>query len=231
MPYIDDLFEEETSSDKLCIVAGCGALAIIRHLCSKHYQQYRREGLVLPPTLGKSRGANHYCYSGGLKSLKTADDALVRSTKDQQIMLDKLVNRSLLDVKTECWEWRGYKDDCGYAKTGSMRVSRLIYVIVNQAALGDLNALHTCDNPGCINPNHIFAGTQAVNIEDMHAKGRHVQACGEAFTHSKLDESKVREMHRLRMEGMTFASIAVRFDVSKQAAMAAVKGDNWGHVR
>jgi hypothetical protein len=78
-----------------------------------------------------------------------------------------------------CWPWLGHINDQGYAIISiakkSYRVSRLVWSIHNGKPFpGDKNACHSCDNPPCVNPTHIFPGTQLENIRDAIAKKRFV---------------------------------------------------------
>ncbi len=89
-----------------------------------------------------------------------------------------------VDVKgpNDCWIWDGaLSDGYGYAYMGGMnesgnfkaeRVSRIVYRLVNGELGPGQKVLHTCDNPPCCNPAHLWAGTQLDNIRDMLAKGR-----------------------------------------------------------
>lgn len=80
----------------------------------------------------------------------------------------------------ECWPWLGGNTDgYGYIRRGpdKLRVTRLSWEIANGRAFPEgLVACHSCDNPPCVNPNHIWAGTYSDNMRDMVAKGRHVSA-------------------------------------------------------
>ena len=76
----------------------------------------------------------------------------------------------------ECWEWIGSKNDDGY---GSIQINKTLtkahrfsWQISNGEIPTGLCVLHKCDNPSCVNPNHLFLGTQQDNIIDMHKKGR-----------------------------------------------------------
>lgn len=80
-------------------------------------------------------------------------------------------------TKTEtCWLWNGHKDLKGYGKTniGSkiMAAHRAFYETFNGEIIGRLFVCHSCDNPSCVNPDHLWLGTHKQNMQDMHDKGR-----------------------------------------------------------
>jgi len=84
----------------------------------------------------------------------------------------------------ECWLWTG-------AKTGTMRYGgfrlngkqmnahRASWIIHNGPILNSLHCLHKCDNPPCVNPSHLFLGTNLDNMRDRHLKGRTVISSGD----------------------------------------------------
>lgn len=76
-----------------------------------------------------------------------------------------------------CWIWTGYKNRKGYGRikfNGSMFYAhRISYTLFVAAVPSNRLCCHTCDNPSCVNPKHLFLGTWADNTHDMVAKGRH----------------------------------------------------------
>lgn len=76
----------------------------------------------------------------------------------------------------ECWEWRGSRNAKGYGQVtnqGADRIAhRVAYEIAKGAIPSGMMVCHTCDNPPCCNPAHLFVGSNADNIRDKVAKGR-----------------------------------------------------------
>jgi len=83
-----------------------------------------------------------------------------------------------IDIVNECWIYRGYKDKNGYPnlkyKGKTFRLSRLCYLIYNGRFDKSKIICHTCDNPSCVNPEHLWIGTYKDNALDRSRKGRTV---------------------------------------------------------
>ena len=96
----------------------------------------------------------------------------------------------------ECWEWKGHRDVYGYGRMGTHLAHRIMYSIYNfielESTLG-MCVCHTCDNPGCVNPYHLFLATNAENQYDKVAKGR--QAKGECVGTCKLSFEEGRQIY------------------------------------
>jgi hypothetical protein len=93
-------------------------------------------------------------------------------------------------MESGCWEWLGQRDDKGYgffrksfgSRNSSRRVSahRWSYQIHKGPITGGLYVCHSCDNPPCVNPEHLWLGTHLDNMRDMASKGRNRRAAIDA---------------------------------------------------
>lgn len=141
----------------------------------------------------------------------------------------------------KCWEWSACKTRAGY---GVIRFSkkdvyahRLSYFLAHPEWDWSLFVCHRCDNPGCVNPSHLFLGTAKDNYDDMERKGRHggrfdqrkQDNSGEKHGMSKLNEAAVREIRRLYNGGMASTAIAVQFGIKHVCAWNAATGKSWKH--
>jgi HNH endonuclease len=83
----------------------------------------------------------------------------------------------IVETPSGCWEWQKYKNQLGYAEGGfrgrTWIITRLIYCATMGGFDPQLDVCHTCDNPGCVNPTHLWVGSRRQNSRDCIEKGRH----------------------------------------------------------
>lgn len=136
-----------------------------------------------------------------------------------------------------CWPWTAAKNGGGY---GVIRIDgknilahRASWGLSNGSIRNGLHCLHRCDNPGCLNPGHLFLGTDADNISDMDRKGRRVNSDvrGSAIAWAKLSDDVVREMRLAYAAGLTTQrELASRLGMSQASINSALLGKSWRHV-
>lgn len=130
-----------------------------------------------------------------------------------------------------CLEWAGAVDKDGYgvaSKDGRRkRAHRLAWELTRGAIPPGALVCHACDNPRCMNPDHLFVGTTADNVNDRVTKGR--TAWGEGAG-SKLSEDCVRAILSALLSGETHRAIAARYGVSKATVTHIRSGRNWSRL-
>lgn len=151
-----------------------------------------------------------------------------------QSSLKRLAVQQALEGKyvvsaTGCWEWSGGKSH-GYGQTrvhelwGATPVyaHRLAALLKFGPISSNLRVCHSCDNPCCIRPDHLFLGTDADNLSDMKAKGR--SAVGEKNGMVKLSDRDIEAIRLLVSEGFTQREVAKRYGVSEGHLSTIIKG-------
>ena len=134
-----------------------------------------------------------------------------------------------------CWIWTAARSPHGYGRVNvagrSLQAHRVSWEMCKGEIPLGLHVLHHCDVRPCVNPSHLFLGTNADNIRDMHAKGRNRQPRGEANTNGKLTEDDVREIRRIYAESEISASaLGRKFGVCHPTVVNIVRGRGWRHV-
>lgn len=134
----------------------------------------------------------------------------------------------------DCWEWTGSRHGGGYGLIGingrSVRTHRFSYEIHKGPIPKGMKVLHTCDNPPCVNPGHLYAGSHQDNMDDKMEKGRHKVNMGEAHHSAKFTEEHVRDIRKRRADGETGVALAKEYGVTTAAICAIFKRKNWKHL-
>lgn len=138
--------------------------------------------------------------------------------------------------ETDCWIWTAARDRKGYGKykmegqAVMTTASRISYAIHNGACDAGMMICHNCDNPSCVNPDHLFQGTVLDNNKDALEKQRNIS--GEGHNMAKLTEAKVIQMRKEWSEAPcdTWAEIAGRYGISAKMAKFIILRRNWRRV-
>lgn len=140
-----------------------------------------------------------------------------------------LFNRTRL-AENGCWEWVGSLGSGGYGMISRgnkcCRAHRVSYEAYKGAIPKGMVVRHTCDNPSCINPDHLILGTQRDNVADREARGRR-DVKGEQIGTSKLTEKEVLEI-KSSLESVSV--LADRYGVDKSNIWLIRAGKSWKHL-
>ncbi len=91
-------------------------------------------------------------------------------------------------------------------------------------------ALHSCDNPPCIAPEHLRWGTEADNVDDKMKRGRHHSSRGTTNPRALITEEQVHEIDALLAAGVSQLKIAKEYGIAQTAVSAILRRTNWSHI-
>lgn len=165
-----------------------------RHFCGEHQKRWRRGGLK------RTRGL----------------------TLEERFRRIGWTPRTVVPELGDCWEWNGSRNRWGYGQFHvgpATNAPRAAYIVEHGAIPEGLHVMHRCDNPPCVNPAHLIAGTRSENMLDMARKGRH------PYTHRKISDAQVREI-RARYTGAwgEQAALGREYGVSTNQINLIVRG-------
>ena len=131
-----------------------------------------------------------------------------------------------------CWEWQAFKLPSGYGMFGFAGRTQLAHRVAWMLYIGEipdgLQVLHHCDNPSCVNPSHLFLGTNADNMQDKADKGR--CPSGEKHCMAKLTQPQVDEIRSRCAAGERQRVIAKEYGVDQSAISFIVRRVTWAHI-
>lgn len=189
---------------KICSIEGCGKKLYARGWCEMHYARWHRKGDTSkfePPP-------------------RTLDDLLAR--------FDANVKKT-----DTCWLWTGCLNSAGYGTLSvdckSKLAHRLAWDLFKTEKIGSAFVLHLCDVKTCVNPSHLFNGTQADNMADKIRKGRHRFGVLKGVKHGscKLTEDDVRT---IRASKQPWRLLAQQFETSVGNVAMIRSRKTWRHL-
>lgn len=151
-------------------------------------------------------------------------------------IIDRLNMRTIINTQG-CWEWQGACTDDGYGVISYQGLQRRVHILSYLHHKGEVPfdhlVCHTCDNPPCWNPDHLFCGTHQDNTQDMWSKnrqGKHIRGrkLGES---SALTEDDIRNIRIELAKGRTGADIGREFLVTRVMISRIKLGKAWSWVQ
>lgn len=142
------------------------------------------------------------------------------NTSDRRRFFAKVV-----EVENGCHEWiagkhAGYGIFCINKETARVRAHRVAWVIAhNQQIPEGMEICHHCDNPSCVNPEHLFVGTQTDNMQDKVDKGKNNTQI--------LCKDQVFEIYKLRDSGWSAKKLSLKYGLSIHGIRRILEGNSW----
>lgn len=149
---------------------------------------------------------------------------------------DRFHDKFVPDPNSGCWLWTGAAKELGYGVIGlghrgdgTAKAHRVAYQLYKGDIPQNMNVLHSCDLPCCVNPAHLRLGTLSDNSQDCVSRGRHRRPDnrGERAAWAKLNAEKVATIKKREMTGTAYAKL---YGVSKSAIYEIWSGKNWATV-
>lgn len=138
-----------------------------------------------------------------------------------------------------CWEYIGSKNPNGYGQLNSgtggiVRAHRAAWEATQGPIPAGACVCHTCDNPACVRPSHLFLGSRSDNMRDAVAKGRHRHAVnpmpGERHPLAKIDKETALAVKSMRADGVSGRAVARIVGLSPAQVSRIHTGKRWAHV-
>lgn len=150
-------------------------------------------------------------------------------------VLTRFSERYVPEPNTGCWLWTAAMSSDGY---GALRVrgkqtktSRVSYELYRGKIPKGLFVLHKCDTPACVNPDHLFLGTQRDNMHDRRNKGRGNLPKGSKHHAAKFTEEDILRIRQLYATGeFTQQGIADLYSTTNQTINKIILMKRWGHI-
>lgn len=170
----------------ICMIPECGEQMYGRGWCSKHYARWFKHG----------------------------DPTVVKDNKGARNTVDTFWTKVDVRGKDECWEWKAARDKGGYGIFHFMKTikaHRFVMQHILEIDIAGLVVCHRCDNSSCVNPDHLFIGTEADNMRDRDLKLR--QARGVKIHKAKFTAEEVRHLRYLYDSGVSVKELSVKFNL------------------
>lgn len=228
-----------------CSIPSCSKPARSKGLCNAHYERMRLNGHPLASGRGNSKRSSvtilcEVC-SSPFHPWKGREKTSRTCSRKCNGAISRLMNSnseadfdSYFAKEGRCWEWKGPMRWNGYGIFSLRGASLLAHRYSYERSKGNipegLFVCHTCDNPPCVNPDHLWLGTHAENLEDMRVKGRAHKGPSvhsEAHPLSKITRDIARA---IRADPRPAHEIAPEYAVSKSLVRGIKKGTHWKYA-
>jgi len=235
--------------EKICSVEGCKNPIFSKGLCNTHYLRWKRTGSIdrktkKQPLTCSVDGCEREPRSLGMcikhwkrwKKYGSTDKEILQRpwAVGNESSYEYFNRKTVKNEENNCIEWIGWRDKDGYGgayRNGkNIRAHRFSYELFIGPIPKGKNVCHKCDNPSCVNPDHLYVGTQRDNMYDKVERDRCNLKCGEEAKVSRLTEAQVVEIIREKKSGTKVQRIIDKYAISKSTIMDIMQGKLWKHI-
>ncbi len=235
-----------------CLVEGCDRTAKHRGYCQKHYARLKRQGKLenLPKKSGgiclaegcdrvvTKHGGFGYCSKHYQRFKKHGDPNRADWKKLEGENFEEKLKLNSIEDENGCWIWQGAQNKSGYGSVNigggkTAQAHRLAFKLWCGELPDEFFVCHHCDQPLCVNPNHLFLGTNQDNIDDKMYKGRAYTGVHKGVLNamSKLTNEQVKWIKYLCLKkGESQANVARLYEINKQTVNDIVNNKKWTHI-
>jgi hypothetical protein len=228
-------------SDSTCTTEGCARKIYFRGKCHGHYVRVgpQRAGTCTADGCTKKARCQKLCDMHYTRLRRHNDHTVTMYAPRDASFAERLEFTGWTEVVRRpdlgpCWEWNGGKYESGYGQVAIGRErSYPAHRIAHLTWIGPLeegqHVCHRCDNPPCMNPAHLFAGTRKDNMQDCAQKDRTCH--GERHGAHKLTEAEVRDIRAAYATGrFSQRALGEAYGVSQTNVSQLVRGNTWARV-
>lgn len=224
---------------RLCQIEGCSKKHKAYGYCSMHYRRLKTNGLSERPRDGRNCAVkdcsrkctrNLYCDKHYYRFKRYGDPLIVKERYQiKKYSCHELFEKSyVINNESGCWEWIGNLNAWGYGrlnyKSQHFAAHRYSYEYFHGQIPDNIYVCHKCDNPKCVNPDHLFLGDAKSNMADKVRKGRHVGS-------RKLSADDVKEIRNLLYSNSaTRRELSIRFDVGRTCIDDVFNRKTWRNI-
>ena len=153
---------------------------------------------------------------------------------------DRFMDKVSPEPNSGCWLWTAFTRKDGYGQFRFEGRTQAAHRVAWQLYNGPLDrgasgsgvcVLHKCDNPACVNPDHLFTGSNADNVKDMVAKGRNQKCMGQDASMAKLTDADIITIRLLARMGKPQNEIATMFNVDNSTISDIKRRKSWNHLK
>ena len=148
---------------------------------------------------------------------------------------ERFEDKYVINPDTGCWDWTACKDKDGYGNISingaTVRAHRVSYEMYYTRISSEILVCHSCDNPSCVNPEHLFLGTHQDNMDDKIRKGRTNPVKGQDHPSATLSNLQVSLIKCCIADGKDNHHIASIFKTSHRVISKIRTGETWKHIK